>query len=234
LGPTGITPTSYDFTVIGVVNEYTTTQASAVFTYTVKEISPTIKIIATDGSDFAAVSSTITVNQYALATSFITKIETNTSDTVADRQVEATNLFVYWLSGNETTNSTDLITDFSGTDSCLYPCLPIDETTASFDAYKVDLLDSTHEGVYGNMVSGDITVNAVTGGSTKYFNAKVQPSDFDQNSIMFHFYQSEFGMENGTAACGVHVTNNNSDGCSFFPTINNKSVIRVNTSSMEI
>lgn len=229
--PSGISPTSYAFTVVGNVTTTTTIQASNSFSYTVDTLNPTFYIQATNGSVYTAITYTgLTVSSITEAGTFITALETQTSDTMGGRQKDAVNLLVWMLQGNGTTNSTDLWTALTATNAVLYPYCPVDDSTASFDACKIDLLDPTHFGTFTNMVGGDLSIRGITGGTTKYFNLDVQLADFGQNSIQLHHYQSDHGMEYITVPMGVHVTDQNTNGASCFWNYNNIFVVlRVNT-----
>lgn len=226
----GITPISYSFTVEGNITTKTTVQASNTFSYVVDTLNPTFYIQATDGSGYAAtVYNGLTVSSITEAGNFITALETATSDTMGGRQKDAVNRLAWRFQGNGTTNSTDLWTLLTATNAAMYISCPNDDTTAYFDGYAIDFLDSTHVGTYVNMVSGDISVEGVSGGGGKYFNMDVQPADFDLNNIMCHAYQSKYGFEFVTVPLGVHITNQSTDGVSAFWQFNSiGAVVRVN------
>ena len=226
----GITPTSYSFTVEGNITTNTTVQAGNVFTYVVNTLNPVIHIQATDGSYYTAtVYNSFTVSSITEAGTFITALETLTSDTMEGRQKDAVNRLVWMLKGNDTTNSTDLWTLLTATNAAWYIYCPNDDSTAYFDGYKIDLLDPTHTGTFINMVAGDISVEGVKGGSGKALNMDVQPADFDLNSIMCHCYLSKYGFEYATVPMGVHLTTQSTDGVSAFWQFNStQAVVRVN------
>jgi len=228
--PTGIIPTSYTFTVKGNITTKTTVQAGNAFSYVVDTLNPTIYIQATDGGDYTAtVYNGLTVSSITEAGTFITALETLTSDTMGGRAKDAVNRLVWMLKGNGTTNATDLWTLLTSTNAAWYIYCPNNDSTAYFDGYKIDLLNPTHTGTFINMVSGDISVEGVKGGSGKALNMDVQPADFDINNIMCHFYQSKYGFEYLTCPMGVHTTDQSSVGVSAFWQFNTTaSIIRVN------
>jgi phosphotransferase system HPr-like phosphotransfer protein len=228
--PTGITPTSYTFIIAGNIDETITVQAGNTLSWVVNTLNPTIYVQATDAISFAAsVDSSLTVSSITEAGTFITALETLTSDTMGGRQKDAVNRLVWMLNGNDTTNSTDLWTMLTATNAAWYIYCPNDDSTAYFDGYKIDLLDPTHTGTFINMVAGDISVEGVKGGAGKALNMDVQPADFDLNNIMCHFYQSKYGFELLTVPMGAHITDQNSDGVSAFWQFNQTAaVIRVN------
>jgi hypothetical protein len=227
---TGITPTFYTFIIAGNILETITVQAGNTLSWTVNTLNPTIYVQATDGSSFAAsVDNSLTVSSITEAGTFITALETQTSDTMNGRAKDAVNRLVWMLKGNDTTNSTDLWTLLTATNAAWYIYCPNDDATAYFDGYKIDLLDPTHTGTFINMVAGDISVEGVKGGSGKALNMDVQPADFDLNSIMCHFYQSKYRFEYITVPMGVHLTNQGTNGVSAFWQFNTTaSVVRVN------
>jgi hypothetical protein len=227
--PTGITPTYYTFIIAGNIDETITVQAGNTLSWVVNTLNPTIYVQATDGSSFAAsVDSSLTVSSITEAGTFITALETLTSDTMEGRQKDAVNRLVWMLKGNDTTNSTDLWTLLTATNAAWYIYCPNDDATAYFDGYKIDLLDPTHTGTFINMVAGDISVEGVKGGSGKALNMDVQPADFDLDNIMCHFYQSKYGF-NQTVPMGVHLTTQNTNGVSAFWQGNaTQAIIRVN------
>ena len=231
--PTGIIPTSYTFIIAGNIDETITVQAGNTLSWVVNTLNPTIYVQATYGSSFAAsVDSSLTVSSITEAGTFITALETLTSDTMGGRAKDAVNRLRWMLDGNDTTNSTDLWTLLTATNAVWYIYCPNDDTTAYFDGYKIDLLDPTHTGTFINMVAGDISVEGVKGGSGKALNMDVQPADFDLNSIMLHTYQSKYGFEYATVPMGVHLTTQSTDGVSAFWQFNTTAaVIRVNTSA---
>ena len=228
--PTGITPTSYTFIIAGNIHETITVQAGNTLSWVVNSLNPTIYVQATYGSSFAAsVDSSLTVSSITEAGTFITALETLTSDTMEGRQKDAVNRLVWMLKGNDTANSTDLWTLLTATNAAWYIYCPNDDSTAYFDGYKIDLLDPTHTGTFINMVAGDISVEGVKGGSGKALNMDVQPADFDLNSIMCHFYQSKYGFEYVTVPMGVHITTQGTDGVSAFWQFSQlQAVVRVN------
>jgi len=231
--PSGITPTSYTFTVNGNITTATTVQAGNAFSYVVDTLNPTIYIQATDGSSYAAtVYNGLTVSSITEADNFIIALETATSDTMGGRQKDAVNRLAWRFQGNGTTNSTDLWTLLTATNAVMYISCPNDDSTAYFDGYAIDFLDPTHVGTYVNMVSGDISVDGVTGGGSKYFNLGVQPADFANNDIMLHRYRSKYEFEYLIIEMGVHEINQNTNGISVYGQFNGiTSIVRVNNSA---
>jgi len=230
---TGITPTFHTFIIAGNIDETITVQAGNTLSWVVNTLNPTIYAQVTDGSSFAAsVDGSLTVSSITEAGTFITALETLTSDTMGGRAKDAVNRLVWMLKGNDTTNLTDLWTLLTATNAAWYIYCPNDDSTAYFDGYKIDLLDPTHTGTFINMVAGDISVEGVKGGSGKALNMDVQPADFDLNSIMCHFYQSKYGFEYAQVPMGVHQTNQNTIGISVFWQFNaTQAIVRANTSA---
>jgi hypothetical protein len=198
--PTGITPTFYTFIIAGNIEETITVQAGNTLSWTVNTLNPTIYVQATDGSSFtASVDSSLTVSSITEAGTFITALETQTSDTMGGRQKDAVNRLVWMLKGNDTTNSTDLWTSFSATNNVMYIYCPTTDSTASFDGYKIDLLDPTFFGTFVNMVAGDINEEGIAGGLGKYLNMNVQPTDFGAQDVMYHCYQPNYDRQSSHA-----------------------------------
>jgi hypothetical protein len=197
---TGITPTFYTFIIAGNIDETITVQAGNTLSWTVNTLNPTIYVQATDGSSFtASVDSSLTVSSITEAGAFITALETQTSDTMGGRQKDAVNRLVWMLKGNDTTNSTDLWTAFSATNNVMYIYCPTTDSTASFDGYKINLLDPTFFGTFVNMVAGDINAVGIAGGSGKYLNMNVQPTDFGAQDVMYHCYQPHYDRQSSHA-----------------------------------
>ena len=198
--PTGITPTYYTFIIAGNIEETITVQAGNTLSWTVNTLNPTIYVQATDGSSFAAsVDSLLTVSSITEAGTFITALETQTSDTMGARQKDAVNRLVWMLKGNDTTNSTDLWTSFSATNNVMYIYCPTTDSTASFDGYKINLLDPTFFGTFVNMVAGDINAVGIAGGLGKYLNMNVQPTDYGAQDVMYHCYQPNYDRQSSHA-----------------------------------
>ena len=198
--PTDITPTSYTFIIAGNIDETITVQVGNTLSWVVNTLNPTIYVQATDGSSFAAsVDSLLTVSSITEAGTFITALETQTSDTMGARQKDAVNRLVWMLKGNDTTNSTDLWTSFSGTNNVMYIYCPTTDSTASFDGYKINLLNPTFFGTFVNMVAGDINKEGIVGGSGKYLNMNVQPTDFGAQDAMYHCYQPNYDRQSSFA-----------------------------------
>ena len=166
--PSNITPTNYAFTVYGNIYNNTYNQVSNTLEWTVNTLNPSLFVQATDGSGFAATfDNSLTVSSITEADAFITALETETADAMAGRQKDAVTKLVWMFKGNGTTNSTDLWTLLTSTNAVMYISCPNSDSTAYFDGYKIDLLDPTHFGTYVNMVSGDISVEGVSGGGSK-------------------------------------------------------------------
>ena len=198
--PTDITPTSYTFIIAGNIDETITVQVGNTLSWVVNTLNPTIYVQATDGSSFAAsVDSLLTVSSITEAGTFITALETQTSDTMGARQKDAVNRLVWMLKGNDTTNSTDLWTSFSGTNNVMYIYCPTTDSTASYDGYKINLLNPTFFGTFVNMVAGDINKEGIVGGSGKYLNMNVQPTDFGAQDAMYHCYQPNYDRQSSFA-----------------------------------
>jgi hypothetical protein len=197
---TGITPTFYTFIIAGNIDETITVQAGNTLSWVVNTLNPIIYVQATDGSSFAAsVDGSLTVSSITEAGTFITALETQTSDTMGGRQKDAVNRLVWMLKGNDTTNSTDLWAAFSGTNNVMYVYCPTTDSTASFDGYKINLLDPTFFGTFVNMVAGDINEEGIAGGFGKYLNMNVQPTDFGAQDAMYHCYQPNYDRQSSHA-----------------------------------
>jgi hypothetical protein len=190
-----------------------------------------VSVIAFDGGASAGDTLTINATGISEAIAFISAVETATSTSMGARQKDVVNLLAYRFEGNGTTNSTDFWTLFSGTNSTMYIHCPTDDTTLNLLGCEVDFLNPSHLGEYNNIIAGDINVRGVRGGAGKYLNMKVQPADFGQDDVMYHAYQSDFGVEFLLVIMGVHTTDQNSQGVSAFWTFNGaNSILRVNSS----
>lgn len=224
--PTNITPTSYTFITPDTDGHYTlTTQAGNTLVWQVDVTSTwTVTVVATDGSSFACNDADGETAGDADALAFISAHDAQTGLSMGATQQAAISGFVERLKGTGTTNGSDLWTLFTGDGAVLFPLCPVDDSTANAAAYKIDLLDPTNFGTYNNFVGGDITPSGVIGGSTKYFQATVNPDDFAQNDIGAHFYCRSDTASTTQADVGTIVS-----GFSVYTKYNSSnSIIRIN------
>lgn len=128
------------------------------------------------------------------ANAFISAHETATGQSMGDTQKSAVCDLVGMLKGTGTTNGSDLWTLMkSNSDSYLMPLCPIDDSTASADAYNVELLNASASfGTYFNFLAGDFGVLGVGGGTTKYWDSGKAQNLFgqDNNSLWVRSFNS--------------------------------------------
>lgn len=187
----GQTPTEYRF-FIGADPNYTiTVQPGASISHTINSFSDVdVYVESTDGATAPALvaAAQLTVNADADALAFIAAHNSNTGSTMGALQQQAVQGFFQRLKGSSTSNGSDIWAVISADpDARIFPMVPINDSTASYDGYKLDCVNLAN-GSYHNFITSDLSVEGVKGGTGKYFNAGVAPSAFGQNDISVHYY----------------------------------------------
>jgi len=188
----GITPTEYRFFVFETAsNGVATIQVGNSISYNITSFNDLVIYAEAKDASVAAAAFTsfeVTINSDADADAFIAAHNSNTGSTMAALQQQAVQGFFQRLKGIGTTNGSDIWSIVSANvNSRIFPLIPIDDSTASFDGYKLDCVNLSN-GSYNNFIASDLSVNGVEGGGTKYFDTGLPPSAFGQNDISVHFY----------------------------------------------
>jgi len=109
------------------------------------------------------------------------------------------------LSGIGTPNGNNLLSYFqTNSSSRLWILVPVNDTTVNANAYTLDAIHLNQDATYNGFVSGDFLPTGVAGGSGKFFNAIVSPSNFGQNNLSVHVFGRDF--YNGPAQFSYGVT----------------------------
>jgi hypothetical protein len=123
------------------------------------------------------------------ALEFITNWELSTSAIMPLTQRLAVNDLYRGLKGEGTPTGTDFWTPLVSRGAVLFPLIPLDNSTANADAYKLDAISKgVHQGDYVNFASGDFTPEGVIGGSAKYFNINIPTNTYGTNNNSFGVY----------------------------------------------
>lgn len=188
---TGITPTSYRFFVKDSIDYVLTEQAGATLSKTIstfEDVCVYVEAIDATNATCEREVTVLTINSDADATAFIAAHNAISGTTMGAVQQTAVETFFLNLKGFGTTNGSDIWTiAHNDPDSRIFPLVPITDATTSFDVYQLDAVHLA-TGTYNNFVLGDLSVNGVTGGGTKYFDAGVSPNDLPQNDVSVHYY----------------------------------------------
>lgn len=146
---------------------------------------------------------------------FITAHETATGQSMGLVQKQAVCSFFNGVKGTGTPNGSNLtaklITD---TNARLFLYCPVDDTTADFNGYALSV--NLQTGTFNNFVGGDIDVNGVTGGATKYLDFGVSPSAFGTTSSFLLYNRSNTAI----AAVDMGATNTGFTDAFFMNTRN--------------
>jgi hypothetical protein len=115
------------------------------------------------------------------------------------------------LKGATTPNNSDLFSYHTAdTNSRFFPLIPVNDSTVSIAGYTLDMFQLA-TGSYGGFVSGDFSVNGVTGGNTKYFDTGISPSALPIDNISNAIYSrtniSGFDSDYGATDVANSLTN---------------------------
>lgn len=186
LDVTGITtPTEYRFFVCdsGMVFNFTS-QGTATLSWLIAGLDDLViygeAVDATDAA-CALLQKDITLVMDADAKAFIVAHNAASGAEMEYLQMITVVNTYLMLKGADTTNNSDLWTILDGSNSEIYPFVPVSDTLANASAYALDMVDPSIAATWVNFTTGDFSVNGVTGGSTKYLAMKRAPSDFGQN-----------------------------------------------------
>jgi hypothetical protein len=155
------------------------------------------------------------------ALEFITNWELSTSAIMPLTQRLAVNDLYRGLKGEGTPNGTDFFTTAQNYGAMLYPLIPLDDSSANADAYKLDAISKgVHQGDYVNFAGGDFTQMGVIGGNTKYFDPFASIVDYvtDNEESAQGFYNRSDIIQT-TVDCGE-------DGANYMFTQLSNNVIR--------
>jgi hypothetical protein len=123
------------------------------------------------------------------ALQFIANWELSTSATMPLTQRMAVNDLYRGLKGEGTTFGTNFLTSAKSRGAVLYPLVPLDDSTANANAYRLDAISNgVIQGTYNGFVAGDFTQNGVIGGVGKFFNSTVAPSNFLAGDVSASIY----------------------------------------------
>lgn len=191
------TPTSYIFDIEGFDGDrFTVVQASNVYSWTVNtEGDFTIYVSATDGSSTAYSSISGSVNVETEATALISALETAYGGSLGSTQARCIDVFFKGIKGHLFSNPIDISSSFTGP-AKVFLRVPQNDTTASVAAYAIEAL-SAAAATAVNYVSGDATVNGMTGGTGKYISAGVYSDDFSATSMTMGYMARSLSGFNG-------------------------------------
>jgi hypothetical protein len=141
------------------------------------------------------------------ASQFITNWEISTGTTMLETQRLAVNDLYRGLKGQGTANGSDLLTLAQSVNALIFPLVPLTDSTANANAYKLDAVSNgVFQGSYTNMVAGDFTAQGVIGGLTKFFNTLTPQNAYTIDDLGFAFYgRTNLGAAN-TADVGSGLT----------------------------
>ena len=117
-------------------------------------------------------------------------------------QQAAVQTFFTQIKGAGTPNGSNLAPKLiDDLNSRLFLYCPVNDTTASFAAYALSI--NLAEGTFVNMVSGDLSVNGVTGGAGKYLNFGNSPSSFSASNYALGLYMRNTAGASGQVPMGI-------------------------------
>jgi len=188
------TPTEYRFMIFDTSdNGIVYIEAGTPLAYTVASFGNLlIYAEATDGVVIAAaleafeltVSSDVDADAFIAAHNALSGLS---MDVVQQAVVQNSYIILKGFGGSP--NGSDLWTYFRGNSySRMWPLVPISDSSVSIPAFGLDMIWLDTAATFNGMLLGDFAVTGVTGGSGKYFNAAVSPSNFAQNSISVSSY----------------------------------------------
>lgn len=123
------------------------------------------------------------------ALAFILAHEASTGLSMGGVQKSAINNLYRRLKGQGTTHGSNLHSMAVTNGARIFPLCPTDNTTASANAYKLDLVSNgANSGTYNNFVSGNFTPQGVIGGATKYFDTGISPNSYPLNDMLSFMY----------------------------------------------
>lgn len=137
------------------------------------------------------------------ALAFISAHESSTGLAMGTVQKNAINNLYKRLKGQGTTHSSNIYAMAVTNGARIFPLCPTNDTTASANAYKLDLVsDGANSGIYNNFVSGDFTQNGAIGGVTKWFDSGKNATQFSLTNVSHWVYirtnSTASGYEIGT------------------------------------
>lgn len=136
------------------------------------------------------------------ALAFIARHNQLSGATMGTVQQNAIFQFFNEIKGVGTPNGSNLATKLiDDLNSRLFLYCPVNDTTASFAAYALSI--NLAEGTFVNMVSGDLSVNGVTGGAGKYLNFGNSPSSFSASNYALGLYMRSTSGAAGQVPVGV-------------------------------
>lgn len=154
----------------------------------------------------ARIGGTLTSPFDADALEFITNWELSTSVAMPTTQRLAVNDWYRGMKGEGTPNGNDLWTKIQAISNArIWGMVPIDDSSASSDAYVMDFMTKTTQGSYVNFVSSDINSTGVIGSSGKYFEGVFSPLDYSQNSHSNFAYVRTFDPSVNQSIMGSNV-----------------------------
>jgi hypothetical protein len=187
---TGITPTSYTFYLPqqnGTLERVT--QVGNTYDWTVSKYEDfTVTVRATDGSSEGVGTADGTTTGDVDADAIITAQEAAISGSMDATAKDWVLGFVLRLKGIYTTFNENVFEQLATANAELYAMFPDTSATASVAGYSINAIDPTRNATMVGFVSGDATVNGLTGGSGKYMIMNNAPSDYSQNDIGIDTY----------------------------------------------
>lgn len=117
-------------------------------------------------------------------------------------QQAAVQTFFTQIKGAGTPNGSNLSPKLiTNTNARVFLYCPVNNTTANFASYALSI--NLAEGTFVNMVSGDLSVNGVTGGTGKYLDFGNAPSDFVGSFYTIGVYSRSSIGASGQVSIGV-------------------------------
>lgn len=212
---TGITPTEYRFFVFETAsNGVATVQVGDSISYDITSFNDLVIYAEAKDASVAAAAFTsfeVTINADADATAFINAHNTASGQTMAAAQQQVIQGLFQRLKGIGTTNSSDLWTKLSSSNSEIYPFAPVDDSTVSIPAYALDLVDPSTPATWNGFILSDYAVTGVSGGTSKYLAMKRAPSDYGQNDVGVDAYVRAAGGFPGLVGVGASASGANSN-----------------------
>lgn len=151
------------------------------------------------------------------ALAFILAHEASTGLSMGGVQKSAINNLYRRLKGQGTTHGSNLHSMAVTNGARIFPLCPTDNTTASANAYKLDLVSNgANSGTYNNFVSGDFTPQGVIGGATKFFNSGINATNYSLTNVSYGCYirsnissniQGDFGNDGRISLYPRNVSN---------------------------
>lgn len=138
-----------------------------------------------------------------------------------------TQLFLDFSGKGNTTDSNDVFQRFANHGTNVWPLLPSNETTASEEAYRMEMIKQAPKGEFVNWLPIDFNVNGMTGDTGKYFNSETQPSNFPQDDVGYYVRSHAAGLSSRYA---FGSTNSLENGVGFVAQTSSRLRAQLNTS----